>query len=72
MAMKQQGPSGRDVARAVLARVAEEAAYANRALSAALDRTRGLSPEDRGLATELVYGVLRRQARLDRALEAVS
>jgi 16S rRNA (cytosine967-C5)-methyltransferase len=72
MAIKQQGPSGRDVARAVLARVAEEDAYANRALSAALDRTRGLSPEDRGLATELVYGVLRRQARLDRALEAVS
>lgn len=64
--------TGRDVARAVLARVAEEAAYANRALSAALDRARGLSPEDRALGTELVYGVLRRQARIDRALEAVS
>ncbi|HEX3696445.1 MAG TPA: 16S rRNA (cytosine(967)-C(5))-methyltransferase RsmB [Polyangia bacterium] len=64
--------TGRDLARAVLARVAEESAYANRALSAALDRQRALSSEDRALTTELVYGVLRRQARLDRALEAVS
>jgi 16S rRNA (cytosine967-C5)-methyltransferase len=64
--------AGRDLARSVLARVAEQNSYANRALSAALDRASGLSAEDRGLATELVYGVLRRQARLDRALDAVS
>jgi 16S rRNA (cytosine967-C5)-methyltransferase len=64
--------AGRDLARSVLARVAEQNSYANRALSAALDRASGLSAEDRGLATELVYGVLRRQSRLDRALEAVS
>jgi 16S rRNA (cytosine967-C5)-methyltransferase len=56
----------------VLARVEETRSYANRVLSAALDRARSLSPEDRALATELVYGVLRRQGRLDRALEAVS
>ena len=64
--------TGRDLARSVLVRVVEDGAYANRALSAALDRARALPPEERGLATELVYGVLRRQARLDRALEAVS
>lgn len=70
--MPPQPPSGRDVARSVLARVIEDGAFANRVLSVALDRAHALSPPDRGLATELVYGVLRRQARLDRALEAVS
>src|SRR5262249_59973322 len=42
-------------------------AYATLALGGALA---GLSPADRGLATELVYGVLRHRARLDRALAA--
>ncbi len=56
----------------MLEQVERERAFANRALSAALDRARALSPEERALGTELVYGVLRRQARLDRALEAVS
>jgi len=60
--------TARDVARAVLERVELSGAYAAPALSAALDRARDMSPEDRGLATELVYGVLRRRARLDRAL----
>ena len=64
------GPAltARSLARAVLERVEVGGAYANRALSAALDRATALSPEDRGLATELVYGVLRRRARIDRAL----
>jgi 16S rRNA (cytosine967-C5)-methyltransferase len=62
----------RDLARAVLARVEQESAYANRALSAALDRAPALSSGDRALATELVYGVLRRHARLDRALEPLA
>ena len=53
-------------------RVEQDGAFASRALGAALDRARELSAADRGLATELVYGVLRRRARLDRALEAVS
>ena len=66
------GPTSRQLARAVLEQVEPERAFANRALSAALDRARALSPEERALATELVYGVLRRQARLDRALEAIS
>jgi 16S rRNA (cytosine967-C5)-methyltransferase len=60
--------TARDLARAVLGQVETEAAYASRALAAALDRATGLAPEDRALATELVYGVLRRRARLDRAL----
>lgn len=49
-----------------------DGAYANRALAAALERAPQLSPPERGLATELVYGVLRRRARLDRALDAVA
>jgi 16S rRNA (cytosine967-C5)-methyltransferase len=60
--------TGRALARDVLARVEESGAFANRALSAALDRAPTMSGADRGLATELVYGVLRRRARLDRAL----
>src|SRR6185312_14849151 len=58
-------PSARALARSVLARVERDGAYAGRALAAALDRGRTLSPEDRALATELVYGVLRRRSRLD-------
>ena len=64
--------TGRDLARHVLARVEQEGAFANRALTSALDRAPDLSQPERGLATELVYGVLRRRARLDRALEAVA
>lgn len=64
--------TSRQLARAVLDQVERERAFANRALSAALDRARELSAQERALGTELVYGVLRRQARLDRALEAVS
>ena len=60
--------TARDLARGVLERVEQGGAYAGRALAAALDRAVELPPEDRALATELVYGVLRRRARLDRAL----
>jgi len=63
-------PTSRALARSVLDRVEQSGAFANRALSAALDRAPTLSGAERGLATELVYGVLRRRARLDRALEA--
>ena len=62
--------TGRALARTVLERVEQSGAFANRALSAALDRAPNLGGAERGLATELVYGVLRRRARLDRALEA--
>jgi 16S rRNA (cytosine967-C5)-methyltransferase len=64
--------TGRDLARAVLERVERQGAFAGRALSAALDRAPGLAPEERALATELTYGVLRRRARLERALGALA
>jgi 16S rRNA (cytosine967-C5)-methyltransferase len=64
--------TARSLARAVLERVETGGAYANRALSAALDRAPGLAAEDRALATELVYGVLRRRGRIDRALSALA
>lgn len=66
------GPSARDLARGVLVRVERDGAFAGRALAAALDRAPDLSSPDRGLATELVYGVLRRRARLDRAIGALA
>jgi 16S rRNA (cytosine967-C5)-methyltransferase len=64
--------TGRELARAVLERVELSGAFANRALSAALDRAGDLPNAERGLATELVYGVLRRRARLERALEPLA
>ena len=42
--------------------------YADRTLDAELRRQPGLDPRDRALATELVYGVLRQQGRVDYAL----
>lgn len=48
----------------VLLRV-EEGAYADLALDAALSRLPEMDPRDRGLATELVYGILRQRGRLD-------
>ncbi|MDT8441565.1 MAG: 16S rRNA (cytosine(967)-C(5))-methyltransferase RsmB [Desulfuromonadales bacterium] len=59
--------SARRLAFAVLERVAT-GGYADRSLDAALRRQSALDPRDRGLATELVYGVLRQQGRLDYAL----
>ncbi len=65
-------PTARDLARGVLARVERDGAFAARALDAALGRVPQMSPADRGLATELVYGVLRRRGRLDRAIGALA
>lgn len=48
----------------VLSRVEEDRAFADLALDAALERAK-LSPRDRALTTELVYGTLRWQRRLD-------
>jgi len=64
--------TARDLAREVLVRVERDGAFAGRALAAALDRAADMTPADRGLATELVYGVLRRRARLDRAIGALA
>lgn len=58
----------RRVALTVLHKVAAEGAFANIALNNELNRAE-LSPRDRGLATELVYGTLRRQGSLDYILE---
>lgn len=60
-------PGARELARSVLRRVRREEAYASLALRAVL-RGSGLPPEERALATELVYGVLRHQRLLDHAL----
>lgn len=54
----------RAVAHRVLSRVAGDDAWAERALHAAFQRTH-LSPADRALATQLVYGTLRQQRWLD-------
>ena len=59
----------REVARRVVRRVDGEGAFLGLALAGELDRA-ALSPEDRGLATEIAYGVVRHRSRLDRALAA--
>jgi 16S rRNA (cytosine967-C5)-methyltransferase len=61
--------TARELARRVLDRVDSGGAWATLALDGELSRA-GLDDRDRRLATELVYGVLRNRARLDRALAA--
>lgn len=63
-------PSAFDVARRVLLRV-EAGAYASLALSGELERAR-LDDSARGLCTELVYGSLRKQARIDQILAGLT
>jgi 16S rRNA (cytosine967-C5)-methyltransferase len=59
---------GRRIAFDVLLRVEQGGAYASRALDAALAQAGALDPREAGLATELVYGTLRRALALDAAL----
>jgi 16S rRNA (cytosine967-C5)-methyltransferase len=59
--------TAREVARRVLERVERGGAWATLALDGELARA-GLDDRDRRLASELVYGVLRHRARIDRAL----
>lgn len=59
----------RDRAADVLVRVETEGAFAAPVLNAALDRPPPLSPPDRALTTELVYGVLRTAPVLDARLQ---
>ena len=61
--------TARELARRVLDRVDKQGAWATPALDGELARA-GLDERDRRLAAELVYGVLRHRARLDRALAA--
>jgi 16S rRNA (cytosine967-C5)-methyltransferase len=58
----------RRIAFEVLLRVETGGAYASRALDAALAQAGALDPREAGLATELVYGTLRRALALDAAL----
>lgn len=60
--------SARFIAFEVLRRVDDGGAYASRALDAALAQAGALDPREAGLATELVYGTLRRALALDAAL----
>ncbi|MEZ4400537.1 MAG: transcription antitermination factor NusB [Kofleriaceae bacterium] len=59
----------REVARRVVGRVGEHGAWATLALAGELGQA-GLDERDRRFATELVYGTLRHQGRLERALAA--
>ena len=59
--------TARQIAFQVLRRVDEGGAFASRALDAALGSA-ALDPREAGLATELVYGTLRRALSLDAAL----
>jgi 16S rRNA (cytosine967-C5)-methyltransferase len=59
----------REVARRVLDRVDKGGAWATLTLDGELARS-GLEERDRRLTSELVYGVLRQRARLDRAIGA--
>ncbi len=60
--------TARLIAFEVLRRVEEGGAFASRALDAALSSAGALEPREAGLATELVYGTLRRTLSLDAAL----
>ncbi len=60
--------NARALAFEVLRRVEEGGAYASRALDVALARAGALDAREAGLATELVYGTLRRALALDAAL----
>jgi 16S rRNA (cytosine967-C5)-methyltransferase len=57
----------RQVAFVILCRV-EEGAFADLTLDTALSAAPSMDPRDRGLVTELVYGVLRQRGRIDFAL----
>jgi 16S rRNA (cytosine967-C5)-methyltransferase len=62
-------PGARDIAATVIARVLGDDAFASAALDAEIRRWPQLDPRDVGLATELVYGVLRTEGFLEAVLE---
>ena len=64
------GPqTGRGAAFAVVRRVFEDGAYADRALHAEAE---GLAPRERALATRLAYGTVQRKATLDHVIETLA
>ena len=60
----QKSNNPREVALLVLHKVENEGAFSNLALNGELQK-RNLTPLDKGLATELVYGTLRNQGEID-------
>ena len=64
----QPADSARRLAWAVLCDVHQKGAYASLSLDEHLRTAHNLKPEDRRLVTQLVYGVLENQLRLDYAL----
>ena len=60
---------GRRVAYAVVRRVFEQGAYADRALHG---EARGLDPRERGLAMQLAYGTVQRRLSLDHMIERLA
>ncbi|MFB5191560.1 16S rRNA (cytosine(967)-C(5))-methyltransferase RsmB [Alicyclobacillus fastidiosus] len=60
--------TARSIAFETLGRVYKDGAYTNIALQHALT-DRGLSPRDKGLCTEIVYGTVRRQITIDALLQ---
>jgi len=66
--MTQVSP-GRRVAYAVIRRVFEQGAYADRALHG---EARGLDPRERGLAMQLAYGTVQRRLSLDHMIEQLA
>ena len=65
-------PTARALALAVLRAVDQRRGFSNRILAEHLARAPALERRDRGLATALVYGVLRHRARLDVLIDAVA
>lgn len=66
---KNVAKDARSIAFQVLCRV-EEGGYSDLILDSALDAVPTLDPRERGLATELVYGILRRRGSLDYILDS--
>ncbi|MEK4064489.1 MULTISPECIES: 16S rRNA (cytosine(967)-C(5))-methyltransferase RsmB [Paenibacillus] len=64
---KSSADSAREVALDVLVRVEQQGAYSNLLLNSSLQKS-GLSREDTGLVTELVYGSISRMLTLDYVL----
>lgn len=66
---KSRSEDPRSIAYEVLTAVDEKDAFADRALDGRLRRSASLPDRDRRLATELVYGTIRRRGSLDRCLQ---
>src|SRR5207245_11474354 len=64
--------TARNIAAEVVARVERDSAFAAAVLDHELKKSVQLSPRDRALATELLYGTLRVKPLLEKSIEAVT